>query len=817
MSDVLVYAPDCKVLVSTEKRGVVDLSGDISSIRVSRRTNAVSKMTVTLHNKGLSYTGTWADMNPVIRPNDRIICYMKRIEWVQVFSGYVDRAPRAALTPSLVTIDASCTLKRLEYTYVDQGLQAVSDILTQNGRLGNTADAGFGQVIYDLVHQCGSWDSNQIFVGGIPTAFMTNTEKIISKMATELNAETISSSISTLLDPNGVSGSSSGTTGALTNTKGIPSNLVPIIEKEAAKYNLDAALVAAVIQHESNFSVTSVGKNSGSSDWGLMQINDKSWKSKFPGLWPTGWQDPTKNMDAGCYILSQAVKSTHGDLYNACRWYNGGKGGMALQQTADYAKDVMAKYKIFSSGSSLTSFESQASPDVSSLTTRAIPVYGSSPSSDLLKSIYGSTPAQVESQLVSVSIQGHSVRVHKLCAAAFQAVDKDLTALSTKYTIKSIGTYVWRNKAHGSTLSLHSFGIAVDINPIQNPMVYGALVTDIPEAWRNVWKSHGFGWGGDWNSSKDAMHFQWQGGDPGGTYTNGTSSSGTDTTSTTVTPDEAYKLGRIAAFNVQWRNSTVSPLSTTYIGERALLNDTKLLSLVGQACQASLRCFSSSPQGDFISWFPDYYGVAKRTPYFEIRDIEIKDTSGVIYHDDGNLATHVFLSGDTDKPGSGVTFVDWLSSAGVITIDTPGLLETVIDTGNREEFTPDYIFTRYGQRPKNCGDYSAIRNHKYEAMVALQQFMVSWASQFYCNFEFTFMPELFPGSRVKIVDHDIAFYIESVDHTFDWKNGCTTSATLIAPSTTSTRSSGLPYSSPETTTSYDYNNEGDVIPDWEKD
>jgi hypothetical protein len=60
--------------------------------------------------------------------------------------------------------------------------------------------------------------------------------------------------------------------------------------------------------------------------------------------------------------------------------------------------------------------------------------------------------------------------------------------------------------------SLHSYGIAIDLNPSKNP--YGTTTTDIPEAFRldvaRITTTAGrrvFEWGGGW-STPDPMHFE---------------------------------------------------------------------------------------------------------------------------------------------------------------------------------------------------------------------------------------------------------------------------------------------------------------------
>ena len=82
-----------------------------------------------------------------------------------------------------------------------------------------------------------------------------------------------------------------------------------------------------------------------------------------------------------------------------------------------------------------------------------------------------------------------------------------------------------------TTLSNHSMGMAIDINPLYNPYVkqrtngtlYVSPGSGRPYADRNrqcdykidhndlcykLFKQHGFTWGGDWTSLKDYQHFE---------------------------------------------------------------------------------------------------------------------------------------------------------------------------------------------------------------------------------------------------------------------------------------------------------------------
>jgi hypothetical protein len=59
-----------------------------------------------------------------------------------------------------------------------------------------------------------------------------------------------------------------------------------------------------------------------------------------------------------------------------------------------------------------------------------------------------------------------------------------------------------------SVPSNHSWGLAVDLNSLANPMG-SRLVTDMPPWMPVLWRDHGFRWGGDYSGRKDAMHFEY--------------------------------------------------------------------------------------------------------------------------------------------------------------------------------------------------------------------------------------------------------------------------------------------------------------------
>lgn len=118
------------------------------------------------------------------------------------------------------------------------------------------------------------------------------------------------------------------------------------------------------------------------------------------------------------------------------------------------------------------------------------------------------------SNLVTVNFLGGSVTIRREFAPSLQRIDAAWRARGGDagfYNVTSVGGYNCRKIAGSNRWSNHAYGVAIDINPSRNPHTrpgssnYGA--TDMPAAFVNLFRSEGWGWGGNWNSSKDTMHY----------------------------------------------------------------------------------------------------------------------------------------------------------------------------------------------------------------------------------------------------------------------------------------------------------------------
>jgi len=153
-------------------------------------------------------------------------------------------------------------------------------------------------------------------------------------------------------------------------------------------------------------------------------------------------------------------------------------------------------------------------------TKRLIEVYAGGISPD---KCYKNVEENVKANLTEIKIFGRTVLVHNKAEPAFKAVADELAALSIDSDhIKNDGAYLFRcnsNASSGSTdrcssdclLSLHSFGIAIDINSGHD--CNGCTDYTMPMEIVDIFEKYGFRWGGRYkdvfNQKIDPMHFEY--------------------------------------------------------------------------------------------------------------------------------------------------------------------------------------------------------------------------------------------------------------------------------------------------------------------
>lgn len=111
------------------------------------------------------------------------------------------------------------------------------------------------------------------------------------------------------------------------------------------------------------------------------------------------------------------------------------------------------------------------------------------------------------------------VRVHKKCAESLRRVFERIweaagrqQAVVDQWGASAFsGAYVFRNKRGGSTLSMHSYGCAIDLDAPRNAMgnTRPNFGNTGPSAVVSAFEAEGWTWGGRWTGrSCDGMHFQ---------------------------------------------------------------------------------------------------------------------------------------------------------------------------------------------------------------------------------------------------------------------------------------------------------------------
>ena len=117
-----------------------------------------------------------------------------------------------------------------------------------------------------------------------------------------------------------------------------------LIHEKAVKYDVDPALVAAVIEQESRFKPRARSHVGAA---GLMQLMPRT------GRWmgARNLYDPEQNVDAGVKYIKYLDKRFKGDLKHILAAYNGGEGNVQryggippFRETQNYVKKVMRNY-----------------------------------------------------------------------------------------------------------------------------------------------------------------------------------------------------------------------------------------------------------------------------------------------------------------------------------------------------------------------------------------------------------------------------------------------------------------------------------------
>lgn len=152
--------------------------------------------------------------------------------------------------------------------------------------------------------------------------------------------------------------------------------------------------------------------------------------------------------------------------------------------------------------------------------------------------MYGTTEAEVQTNLVTIYwMPAYFSNQYPLLVTTVNDVDQKLMSISAElevlvsihpeyltYLSEPGGTFKWRVIANTTRLSLHSFGMTIDINSAHSDYWQWDLIKegrtpneDQPLIYRNqipweivsIFEKYGFIWGGKWQHY-DTMHFEYR-------------------------------------------------------------------------------------------------------------------------------------------------------------------------------------------------------------------------------------------------------------------------------------------------------------------
>jgi cell wall-associated NlpC family hydrolase len=802
-----IYSPTVEAHIATASGKIFDVSADITTGVVRRVVNGVSFAQLTLANAGRKYDGVFDTM-------DRVVIYLTRVKRLLAFSGYLDSVPAFSAFPGSVQLTASCTLKRLQNWYWDPTTQAAYQLLYL-GDVANRADltdGGLAKRIIRLLTQVAGWPQAQIHIGAIPDdwfAVVAGVARDLIGEATKLQLITHVGSSGYIFGQNPYEKGTSSVAGIGAGTGSLPAVAGRLATYSARTCQLDSR---AAKPGSSPWYVTMrwpyLGQRSQTSEqlvalsgvdtgaarqWWmgrrLLVVNPLN--NKAVCVAATGWGPadrdvgPLPEEDAAAAsrigatstqaLRALGFKTSSGDVHIAFA-----PSGMALGP-----QDA-------STGSLVTSGGSTS---------------GTSVASGLGRAVANQRLAINFADVATDWCRRHQGRDYVFGAEA-NAADPDPDALDCSELVQ------WAHGRSGAgdfvDGSANQYRSCRPIPVSQARTTKGALVfvTDNgnPASIHHVGISLGNGTTAEAQSTKTGCGiFQFSGNRwthagliPDLDYAgSGGSGTGGDPAGSGGTGDPGPSLGESLLNVFQWIG-TADFGGDLLGGIRALMNDRPVMETLDSLVTAGLRHYCSAPNGDFIAWFPDYFGWWGTAAKMVIQPIEIEQ-GFTVAKSDANLRTHWFVTSSTtgvEGLGDATQIYQQYSTAGIASVEFAPLMKALfkVDSAQFSNNGKNFL-ARYGARPQ-WEPMDNITGPRQEFFFAVSRFMLNWASQWSAPLPLTFMPELWPGMLAVLPTYGVQGYVQEVEHTFDLRSdaGFSTRASCVAWSTIGPRAgiAGLP-------------------------
>jgi cell wall-associated NlpC family hydrolase len=787
---VFAYSPSIRCEIATAS-GTVDVSEDITQGTVQLRENGLHTMSLGLLNKRRKYDRAFS-------PNDRFVIYMKRVREMLVMTGYLNVVPFVTAWQRTIIITGSCANKRLLYHYWDPGTIAAMDLLMHNGAMGdpaNGADGGISQKMEAILTQVCGLKNSEIHIGQIPPAWM-------NKIAALYNAvEGQFGSYYDALGGNNTQGSTTAANGVTTNStnpiktlgkarndvpKGVelPTTLGPVTSAAPLTTGIQPEKGHFWIAMQWGFRLPPDGtKNTP----GIDKVKVTAWLAKRKMIvanpnsnaaaivYTVGWgpkqvskpPQPLVCMDS--YLMS-SLGLTEGD-YVSIAW-------------VDPAQEAAQKFGMIS-GTAATTGAGSATGGDNAYT-------GSSTGQIAVVSVAGLNAANYATGLCN-----HTPPIPYV-SGGVGPNGYDCSGLTSQAWLHGGKIEIPRTSEQQYT-ALHVPNMTVaQLEP--GDLIFYEMRSDGP--------GHVTMWVGN-NQMAEApqtgqnLHITDYRTDSVGFGRPSDAAAKAGTTTVPVGSTAAGATGGTGTAATQqlitewdWFGQGYDPLSGILAGVRSLMNDSPILPFIDMMAKASMRSWCAAPNGDFISWFPDYFGVYQTAGIMDVTNVELQDFT--IVWSDESLFTHQFTAGTYapsvfgSAPGGPIAIGNMVQTMGIATVQTPDVLKALLNL-SEADLAPNgsgsvlikQILDRFGVRP-NFTPMQTIVGHLAEFWYALYLFQLNWASQFNTVIPITFMPELYPGMLLRLKQFGFQCYVTGVTHSFNLTQGggFKTDVNVIAPSAT---------------------------------
>lgn len=832
----LIYQPRVMAMISiSDANGnnerVIDISEDLVAGNMVLRTEGVHTFQFQLQNPQRKYDGK-------IKPMDRIIVSMQRIgQPIRVFSGYMNVGPVYSVWPRVLSLSASCTLKRLQYWYWDSGSAESSSLISQMGAQiaggsGNTADSGtpstnaaqnsgdggMRDLTLALLDKIVGWPSSKVHIGAIPNDWFS--------FATDVGDEIIKAAdYSNLIGSmgNGMSGGSGISGGTMLSGALAPGTYAGFtVDQEQANNAATIAGVAAQRGLAPRAAAQGIATAIVESTLRNLNHGDRDSLGLFQQRPSQGWGSAAQIMDpqyaAGKFFdaLVKVPGYQTGDFGLTCQAVqrSGFPGRYGKQEAPAEAMVAAiqntavgnAQGVVGGNGGSIGSTANTGKPQ--GATGRNVAAQGynlivSHPPGYIRYREGGDDPYNSPDPRVLDCSSFVDVAYYRACGRPLNTPRSTVASIRPKCTIipadlaKQIkGAMLFMGTHHvevslgnGNTAAAHTDGIPlekqVNVSPAGNGFDAGGLLPGVnyadaattPAAAQLIQSKLGYS-----ANVSDPNEF--------GTGSPVDAAQGSANGGTGVSAQDVFN----SLINIYTWGYTPNVASIALAGPRALMNDQPILPFIANLMSASMRSWCSAPNGDFMAWFPDYFDLWGITAKLDVHPIELMDFT--VTWSDLQTVTHQYVVGTPlavlaiDQSGATQSTIDdgtgglaWqLTTSGIATMEFPQIFRAIFGQDASQQFLDNFL-GRFGARP-NTVTIPTVKQGMPEFFMALFLFMRKWSNQFAAEVPMTWMPEAWPGMILRLPEFNFQAYIAQVEHSFQMgKDGFfRTSAQVIAPS-----------------------------------